>query len=942
MTNLRKIILCSGLFLSGALASHAIPARQGVIPFRQPDGSLLQVELRGDEFSHCFISEDGLPLLQINGELRYAFTDDSGCVVTSSFPAVSLAERPAEHKEFLKSIDTRSVLETLSRQGNQMRSRRFASDTDDDAVRGLFPGTFFPAHGRQKALVILVEYADVKMTHPEAADYFTRMLNEEGFADYGATGSVVDYFRECSSGIFDPEFDVYGPVTLANNRAYYGGNDFYGRDQRPQEMVIEACTLLDDLIDFTQYDRDGDGVIDNVFIFYAGEGESNGAPSETVWPHSYNISSYPGAPYKYDGVTLNRYACSYEWDQDHPDGVGTFVHEFSHVMGLPDLYATTLVNSFTPGPWSVLDYGPYNNKGRTPPLYSIYERHALGWMDPLPINSSVDATLFPISTNQGGIIRTSRPEEYYLIENRQKEGWDAFLPGHGMLIWHIDYDAATWAANAVNNNYGHQRVDLIEADNEETTSSRAGDAFPGTAGITEFTDDSFPSMVTWEGERLGLPLTAITERADGAVTFRIADGGKPLTPPSSPEPFDSDFESIAFKWQIDEWADECLLHLYTRSKDGILIPVEGAKVVHVDIQGMLRIPGLQPETLYYVTLSKRIGWEESPESEPCEIATTRLPIDCRPVVALEGKDPWKEGFTACWLPLEDAVAYFVDVYMKKSEGPYLEVCDFTEGVKDLPAGWYSNSGSSYANDAFSGEAIPALRLSENGDYLQTPVYEDFVRSFSFWHRGNSTSEDDQVLLESFDGEEWAQLAAYPAIKEKGGKIYSTADDGIALPSDAVALRISYLKTGSKGALAIDDVILGHGERKSIMEEGRLNDIPAGNVTTFAIDGLNEKTEYYYKVTAVDRYGLRSLPSNEICISTTDGLGVKSSAASAIRISTVRGEILISGSEGEQVTIAGIDGTSVMSGTSTGEVRMSVTPGIYLVRVGKEVFKILVK
>ena len=140
-------------------------------------------------------------------------------------------------------------------------------------------------------------------------------------------------------------------------------------------MVIEACRQLNPEIDFSQYDLDNDQYIDNVFIFYAGQGEASGGSSDCVWPHSWEVEiAEMGSQHIFDNVHLNRYACSNEWELSalgygyRPVGIGTFIHEFSHVMGLPDLDSTQYVeDTFTPGAWSVMDYGPYNNYGCTPP-----------------------------------------------------------------------------------------------------------------------------------------------------------------------------------------------------------------------------------------------------------------------------------------------------------------------------------------------------------------------------------------------------------------------------------------------------------------------------------------------------------------------------------------------------------------------------------------------
>ena len=163
--------------------------------------------------------------------------------------------------------------------------------------------------------VVLVEYQDVKFNLSDPKDYFTRLLNEEGFSDYYATGSARDWFINSSNGMFKPEFEIMGPVTLQKNQEYYGGNDAYGQDNAPQRMVIEACRQLNTTVDFSRFDRDGDGYIDNVFVVYAGRGEASGGSSDCVWPHAWTLNAAePGSIYTFDNVRLNRYACCNEWE----------------------------------------------------------------------------------------------------------------------------------------------------------------------------------------------------------------------------------------------------------------------------------------------------------------------------------------------------------------------------------------------------------------------------------------------------------------------------------------------------------------------------------------------------------------------------------------------------------------------------------------------------
>ena len=170
-----------------------------------------------------------------------------------------------------------------------------------------------------------------------------------------------------------------------------------------------------------------------------------------------------------------------------------------------------------------MDRGPYNNNGKTPPYYSIYERYALGWITPQEIGKPADIKLDNISKNVGYIIKTDNENEYFLLENRQQEGWDKYIPGHGMLIWHIDYNQEVWDLNAVNNTPSHQYVDIEEADAIQTDETRAGDTFPGTSNVTSFTDDTNPSMKTWKGNGLNKPITDIEEK-DGIIRFKISGG----------------------------------------------------------------------------------------------------------------------------------------------------------------------------------------------------------------------------------------------------------------------------------------------------------------------------------------------------------------------------------------------------------------------------------
>jgi len=499
-----------------ALASLAIPARPGFVKVVGPDGDTISIQRVGNAFNHNTIDTAGNVMMRrSDGSYVYATLSQAGRMVETSTP-MKLAD--------FRALRTKRLRAAARRVPGQI---------------GTFPGTTFPAKGKQKAIVVLVEFQDEKFhLGSHAHDYFTNMLNKDSFSEYGATGSVHKYFIDSSNGQFDCQFDLFGPVTLKHDMAYYGGNDpSTDNDLHPQDMVIEACRALDATVDFSQYDRDNDGVIDNVYVIYAGRGEASdifGEHPELVWPHSSSVANWG---LYFDGKLLATYGCSNEWEDiyqvknnnieivgENPDGIGTFVHEFSHILGLPDLYKTIdeiTPTYYTPGEWSVLDYGPYNNNGRTPPAYSTFERNALGWINLTELTAqSGEVTLPELNSSNFGYVITNPTNsgEFFLIESRKRSGWDKYLPADGMLVWHVDYDASTWDNNAVNNTDAHQRVDLVEADGVGQKSRRsAGDVFPGSKNVTSWR----PKW--WQSGYAGINITDIAA-TNGTVTFTSSEG----------------------------------------------------------------------------------------------------------------------------------------------------------------------------------------------------------------------------------------------------------------------------------------------------------------------------------------------------------------------------------------------------------------------------------
>lgn len=908
----------------------AIPAKKGLFTVADSGGNQLKVRLEGDEFFHQYFTDDGYPLILKNGNYYYCDFDWNGNIIESDIKAEEKSNRSEKARKYLLKIE-KNTLEKRIRLRASKSPRRLSSpssvgrimksageDTDKqpgppfEKGYGLFEDLHFPAYGRQKAIVILVEYQDIKFDKSyNPKDYFTRMLNQDDFSDYGATGSAAQFFRENSNGAFEPEFDVYGPVLLSQKREFYGRNTSWGDDENPGDMVKEACDALDAIVDFTQYDRDNDGVVDNIFIFYAGRGESSGGPDTSVWPHSWNMDAAGYPNLYYDGVKVYKYGCSNEWEISdvtklgRPDGVGTFIHEFSHVMGLPDLYATYYTNAFTPDSWSTLDYGPYNNDGMTPPNYGAFERYALGWIKPREIKEALSGTLQPIEENVCGIIRTSKPTEFFLLENRQQTGWDKFIPGHGMLIWHIDYDKDVWNENGVNNNMFHQYVDIEEADGIESEYTRDGDAFPGVSNVRSFTSSTNPALRMWTGEAIDLPVTEINE-TDNLITFNVLGGSDvKLQPVEAYEATDVTADTFTISWSSPSDNNDVILNVYTL-EDGKKKYLKNFKDFNVGQKRSMVVTGTEPETTYYYTVAQTNGWQNSPESEEKNVTTTKYTINYFPVVALDASEIEENSFIANWESLQDATEYFISVYKKILGEPYIVTNGFDDGVGNLENWSVSSNITTYGMSSYAGEAIPSLRMP-NGSSVSTPVYDDFIHDISFWHRGNSTGEGDYIDIYALTSYGEKLIKSIPVLNMAGGIVTEIADE---IPDKTVQIRIQFIRHGDKGYLALDDVKLSHGHEVETKILNGYNALNVGDVLSYKIEGLEPNTLYLYNIYASD--GIRnSLKSEEKEVTTKASSYVSHTSykSSDLKISG----LWVSSESNDEIIISNIFGAIVARG-----------------------------
>lgn len=328
--------------------------------------------------------------------------------------------------------------------------------------------------GEKRGLIILVSFPDQKFGSEDPKALWQAIVNQEGYSDNGAKGSVSDYFRDQSYGQFRLSFDIVGPVETKNPYAYYGTNIDWGPstgwfDQNVGELVDEVCHAVDDSVRFADYDWDADGKVEQIFLLYAGHGENDyyAKDSTVIWPHMATLSvDWPGYEegITLQGVRIDTYACGNEINRNNKlEGMGTICHEFSHCLGLPDLYDTKKGTSVL-GNYDLMDQGCYSGGGWCPTGYSSYERYACGWLTPDPVEDAQTVTsLEPLHLQPDVRIYRRSPEsaDYYLIECREKTSWDSYLPSSGLMAWHIDYDETAWNENTVNNDPKHLRVERM-------------------------------------------------------------------------------------------------------------------------------------------------------------------------------------------------------------------------------------------------------------------------------------------------------------------------------------------------------------------------------------------------------------------------------------------------------------------------------------------------
>lgn len=645
------------LALSFCGAALAVPAYPGLIESKQPDGSVVQIRVMGNEHFHYTVSEDSeLVVRDSTGYWNYA--DEQGKPTGMRFHHRD--KRGDKERKFNEKRDSKKILKEFQKRGRDRKRPLHRSEVPqegeaDTASLNSVPFRAAPLRaavatptgdvvqiatrpkftqsmttGEIRGLIILVQFSDVKFKSSDPQAAFTRYMNEEGYHENGMHWSVRDYYVANSMGAFKPTFDVAAPVTLANTRAYYGtlqisydGTNYY---DYPDSAFIEAIKLIKQRgdVDFTLYDNDGDQKVDFVYMIYAGIGEADTGVEDAIWPQAAYVNPIAVAGncsgWSRNCYYVSHYACSNEisgnaYAHDTSTkilaGIGTFVHEYGHVLGLPDFYNTEDMNDqSTPFIWSLMDMGEYNSyaendllAGTAPPRLTAFERYSLGWLTPRVLEKqNGEITLYGIDQNDAILIPSTNKNEYFFLDYRAKYDEIAPLPNSGMLVWRVSYNASAWDNNKVNVKDAY-RMNLIRSDKDDGLQTvrngwytyRAptledenlkGDPFPGIKDVTEF--DEF---ITYAHENLGLRIYDIAE-TDSAVTFKVKWDGVEGWPSSSSVAESSSSSSEIVESSSSESSSSSAIVLGVSSSEEITGVVAGAFApqVHMTLEGdVLRV-----------------------------------------------------------------------------------------------------------------------------------------------------------------------------------------------------------------------------------------------------------------------------------------------------------------------------------------------------------------
>ncbi len=858
MNAIRKYILL-GVSVCWAIGSAwAVPATPRPVVRTMADGTEQEVLLWGDE--------NGSYLTTLAGErIAGSFVGDGSATVLQKARQEIWLEENGGTNAGLENTDEGGVQRAPQ---NTMRSY------------------YVPRTGTVRIPVVLVNFTDLQFTLENAREQFDALYNANGGSNPNATGSVSGYYAASSDSALNLIFDVYGPYDLAHDMAYYGGNTQSSHAQRGTQLVQEAASLATNAgVDFSQYDANGDGYIDNLSIVVAGYNEAEGGPADAIWPYYSELSSST----TYSGKRIRGYLMISEYRSSGGKiqaGIGTYCHEFGHALGLPDLYDTEQSIRYTVGDWDVMCSGCYNNNGSTPPTYTAFERFVMGWLVPEQLTRRSNYVLDPIeSANKAYLIAdtihnletmTPNPTEYFLIENRQQVGWDAgrnALVSTGLLVSHITFSSSTWNWNTFNNGtiLGYA---IVSANNQSPTYSTAADVFPGSGHITLWQPTMNDGSVLTEQT-----VSNITQLADGAVSFRYgmqSDTGLFFTPQTidalettyDGQPVHYDTACVALNIK-DLATDSVSLYL---SSGNFEFSIDGGKTWISSGEGRMDLEVLQ-DSVYDIYVYVRYA----PTRQSCTTQTAYLIAESsdgqyvnqlqlqgaapRPTyittpVIVGSEDVSSSAFTLVWDPQEDAEFYYVTLYSLSPDASTwvqgFENFNTAEGIAQ--EGWSANFAST---TQVVSEQDKALYFTESGQWVESEEYHLVPEKIRLWisntlSAGISGTAYGTLVVEALNPhtEAWDTVG-----QQRVAQTTKNFSKEFELPADSgyVRFRLSCAVLQGTGGIAVDNFTVYLDRTVNYVYSGTEKEL-YGTTDRAILSDLSAGTVYQARVQAYEDKG----------------------------------------------------------------------------------------
>ncbi len=863
-----------------SLSLWAVIATPTPFTVQQADGTTVQIVLHGDEhFSYRTTIDNYFVAKDNNGTYRYVNYMPDGTYAMTSVIAHNPDRRSITEKAFVSTLSTDQPFATAAD-----RRRRIAQQAHLSRS--------YPRTGSPKSIVILVNFTDVKFKHTR--EEFDRLCNESGYHENHNQGSCRDFFIAQSDSIFQPIFDVYGPYELDHNQQYYGGNVGSNNSQRAADMIIEACSKAKAAgVDFTQYNCDGDSSIDNVYVFYAGHGEADTPGAEdAVWPHRSVVSS----AITYDGLLLHDYACSSELrGEGGMATIGTFCHEFGHVLGLPDYYDTADDAAITVGSWDIMCSGSYNGRsgysGSTPPSYSAHSKWWLGWKTNMVQLTTPSIYLLEPVENKNSTCYIIAPdkhsmnpmaaEEFFILENRQYVGWDdseykTSFPNTGLLVWHINYIPSAWAGNLPNSG-GALNYFIESAYGGTRTRGSRNDTYPQNGRRTEFN----PTLK--DGTNLFQPIYDIREIDNNISFIYKSESENAFTVyPMQLEPFKSDYDTERGTYKFIDYKEMYI------SGDSIdpQVPIEivcssseilFATELNADSKPIWKLtsPSFKANSDSTLNQIVYVGFSPGKMYCPAEPFSTVLTVkqgNNQQILSLSGvssrevKVSTPESvelrqvtpYTASlqWDMVEDASKYYFTLYqMQDGESLFTQSFENFDDEESISlAGWETNFVRT--TGTFYSDGRKSLHFLNTGDYVLSERYIQPITGISFFYQSFNVSGIDTIgyfMLEGLVDEKWDTLRTMIPMKSSNkGTFKYDLESG----NPYVQFRLTYFAHTNSRGTAIDAFTAMCNKQidyiyTATVADLDLTDIAAGDKVALKIGNLQPDADYYFQVQASD-------------------------------------------------------------------------------------------